>query len=237
MESTITLLFMNKLLPFLKANLISILSLVAVLGIGVWVVTQKPATTPTPSVSPIAVSSPTPVTIIVTTSDIVLGSASAPVTIVEYTDFQCSYCKRFFDETHAQLVTQYVKTNQVRLVVRNFPLPFHANAEKAAEAALCAAAQNKYWEMHDMLFAKSQGDGTGLAVTDLKQYAKTLELDTAKFNTCLDTGEKAAQVRADLEGGQQLGVTGTPAFFINDTLLLGAQPFTAFQTAIADALK
>jgi protein-disulfide isomerase len=228
---------MNKLIPFLKANAISLFSLIAVLGLGAWVVTQKSGPVPVPSGSPIVIPSPTPVVITVTASDIVLGSANAPVTIVEYTDFQCPYCKRFFDETQAKLITDYVKTNQARLVVRNFPLPFHANAQKAAEAALCAAAQNKYWEMHDMLFTKSQGDGTGLAVADLKQYAKTLKLDTAKFNTCLDGGEKAAEVQAELQGGQALGVSGTPAFFVNGNLLLGAQPFAAFQTAIADALK
>jgi protein-disulfide isomerase len=154
------------------------------------------------------------------------GPAGAPVTIVEFSDFQCPFCSRAI-----AAVDEVTKTygDKVHLVFRNFPLDFHKDAQKAAEAAQCANDQGKFWEMHDKLFA-SQAQGLG--VDNLKKFAGDLKLDTAKFNKCLDSGEKAAVVKADQADGAKVGVNGTPAFFINGIMLSGAQPFDEFKTLI-----
>ena len=122
---------------------------------------------------------------------------------------------------------------KVRLVFRHFPLSFHENAPKAAEAAMCADAQGKFWEMHKELFA-NQG---ALTVADLKKHAATIGLDQAKFDSCLDSGEKKAAVDADTKAGGEAGVSGTPAFFINGKLLSGAQPAAEFEKIIDAELK
>ena len=187
------------------------------------------------------------------------GSSNAPATIIEFSDFQCQYCGKFITDSYAQLKSQYIDTGKVKLVFRNFPLPFHQYAQKAAEAALCAGAQNKYWEMHDKLFANQ----SALTLDNLKQYAKDLSLDTTKFNTCLDSGTFADQTKADINDGTSYGIGGTPSFFVikgdtsidpkdiatksqanqyvisldnNGTLLIGAQPFNLFQQAVDKAL-
>ncbi len=164
--------------------------------------------------------------------DPVKGDANAPVTIVEFSDFQCPFCARWFTDTFPQLNEKYIKTGKVKLVFRDFPLSFHENAQKAAEASECADEQGKFWEMHDKLF---QNAGA-LGVTNLKQYAADLKLDTAKFNTCLDTGKFASEVQKDMADGSSYGVSGTPAFFINGVNLVGAQPFSAFDVEIQAAL-
>lgn len=158
------------------------------------------------------------------------GPESAPVTIVEFSDFQCPFCSRAIGT-----VDEVTKTygDKVRLVFRQFPLDFHKQAQKAAEASLCANDQGKFWDMHDKLFANQ----SALGVDDLKKYAGELKLDTAKFNTCLDSGEKAATVKADQADGSKVGVNGTPAFFINGIMLSGAQPFSEFQSVIDAELK
>jgi protein-disulfide isomerase len=153
------------------------------------------------------------------------GPSSAPVTIVEFSDFECPYCSRA-EETVSQVLKQY--GDKVRLVYRDFPLPFHPNAQKAAEAAQCAGDQGKYWEMHEKLFANQKD----LKPEALKGYAKELNLDPAKFEKCLDGGAKAAVVDANRKAGEKVGVTGTPAFFINGYQLTGAQPFEEFKTII-----
>jgi protein-disulfide isomerase len=158
------------------------------------------------------------------------GPEKAPVTIVEFSDFQCPFCSRAI-KTVDEVMKAY--PNDVRLVFRQFPLEFHKQAPKAAEAALCAADQNKFWEFHDTLFANQ----SALQPDKLKEHAKTVGLDTAKFNKCLDSGEKAAAVKTDQEAGQKVGVNGTPAFFINGILLSGAQPFDEFKSVIDAELQ
>ncbi|WP_426753517.1 thioredoxin domain-containing protein [Myxococcus sp. Y35] len=153
------------------------------------------------------------------------GPENAPVTIVEFSDFQCPFCGRA-NPVLAQVQQEY--GDKVRIVFRHFPLDFHKEAPKASEASLCAQDQGKFWEMHDLLFANQQA----LGVDNLKKYAADLKLDTAKFNACLDSGEKAAIVQKDLADGKQAGVSGTPAFFINGILLSGAQPFDEFKSII-----
>jgi protein-disulfide isomerase len=122
--------------------------------------------------------------------------------------------------------------DQVKIVYKDFPLAIHANAQKAAEASRCAGEQGKYWEYHDVLFA----NGNALAVANLKKFAADLKFDTAKFDTCLDSGKYAQAVAKDVAEGSRAGVSGTPAFFVNGRFLSGAQPFSAFQDAIEEAL-
>jgi len=158
------------------------------------------------------------------------GPSSAPVTIVEFSDFQCPFCGREIPVIE-KLMKEY--EGKVRLVFRHYPLDFHPFAEKAAEAAVCAADQEKFWEMHDKMFSNQQK----LAVDDLKGYAKTIGLDPAKFDRCLDSGEKKPQVEADQKAGSQAGVNGTPAFFVNGIFINGAVPYDQIKQAVDRELK
>ncbi|MEW6329226.1 MAG: DsbA family protein [Candidatus Micrarchaeota archaeon] len=153
------------------------------------------------------------------------GDASAQITIVEYSDFQCPFCGRSVP-TVEKILEDY--DGKVKLYFKHFPLGFHQYAQKAAEASECAGDQGKFWEYHDKLFANQQA----LTTTDLKKYATDLGLDAAKFNTCLDTGAKASVVQADFAEGSANGVGGTPTFFINGKEVVGAQPYDAFKTVI-----
>ena len=157
------------------------------------------------------------------------GPDSAPITIVEFSDYQCPYCSRA-ESTVKDLLELEKYKGKLRLVYRDYPLPSHNLAPKAAEAAHCAGDQGKYWELHDRLFAASPK----LEVTDLKAYARELKLDEGRFTKCLDSGEKAKVVAEHFKAGNEAGVRGTPAFFINGRLLSGAQKLEAF-TAIIDA--
>jgi protein-disulfide isomerase len=153
------------------------------------------------------------------------GPANAPVTIIEFSDFECPYCVRA-EESVKKVLEAY--KDKVRLVYRDYPLPFHAKAQKASEAAICAGDQGKYWEMHAKLFANQ----SALDVPQLKQHAKDVGVDVAKFDKCLDGGDKAKAVEAHKKAGEEAGVTGTPAFFINGRPLTGAQPFEKFKEII-----
>ncbi len=153
------------------------------------------------------------------------GAKGAKVTIVEFSDFECGFCAKAESTVH-RIMTDY--GDQVRLVYRDFPLPGHADAPKAAEATHCAAKQEKYWEMHDVLFA-NQG---ALGIDALKGYAKTLELDQEEFVACLESGETKPTVVASMEAAEKVGVTGTPAFFINGRMLSGAQSYERFKEVI-----
>ena len=160
--------------------------------------------------------------------DAVRGDKDAPVTIVEWSDFECPFCARFFEQALPSIEEEYIKTGKVKLVYRDFPLSFHTNAQKAAEAAECAGEQGKYWEMHDLLFAQGVQGG----VAGFKQYAKTLGLNTAKFDTCLDSGAMAGEVQQDMADGAAVGIQGTPGFIVNGKLVSGAQPFAVFKQVI-----
>ena len=116
---------------------------------------------------------------------------------------------------------------------KDFPLSIHNNAQKAAEAARCAGEQDKYWEYHDVLFKNI----AALGPDKLKKYAADLQIDTAKFNACLDSGKHAAAINKDMADGAKVGVSGTPAFLVNGRFLSGAQPFSAFQEIIEEELN
>jgi len=158
------------------------------------------------------------------------GSENAPVTLVEFSDFQCPYCGRV-QPTLLKVMETY--PDQVKLIYKDFPLPqLHPQAPKAAEAARCAGEQDNYWDYHDAIFE----DAKDLTPDKLKRYAADLKLDTAAFDTCLDSGKYAAAVRQDMAQGAQLGLNSTPSFFINGRFLSGAQPFSAFQALIDEVL-
>lgn len=157
------------------------------------------------------------------------GPAKAPVTIVAFTDFQCSYCRRGH-ETMKQIEKAY--PGKIRLVQRQFPLDFHKRARAAAEAALCARDQGQYWAYADKLFAHQQK----LEDADLQQYAEELNLDPGQFSQCLGSRKYASQIDRDMADGERFGVRGTPAFFINGRFLSGAQPIENFQEVIDEEL-
>lgn len=159
-----------------------------------------------------------------------LGPQNAPVTIVEFSEFQCPYCAQV-QPALKRLKERY--GDKIRIVFRNFPLPRHAEAPKAAEAASCADEQGKFWEMHDKLFANS----SKLQVTDLKRYAVEIGLETDRFDQCLDTGKYTGKWRADARDGSIYGVSGTPAFFINGRMVAGAVPYEDFVLIIEEELQ
>ncbi|RPH70954.1 MAG: hypothetical protein EHM78_09345 [Myxococcaceae bacterium] len=153
------------------------------------------------------------------------GPKDAPVTIVEFSDFECPYCGAAHD-TVEQVMNTYA--GKVRLVFRQFPLSFHPHAAKAAEASLCAADQGKFWEYHEVLFKNQKK----LDPADLKAHATQVGLDPQKFGQCLESGDKKKVVDADQQAGMAAGVNGTPAFFINGIFLNGALPIEEFKKVI-----
>jgi len=167
------------------------------------------------------------------------GDNNAKLTMVEFTDFQCPFCARHLKDTMPQIEKDYIKTGKVKYVLRDFPLEsIHPQAFKGHEAANCAAEQNKYWEMHEKLFANQRA----MAPKDLSGYAAALGMDVAKFQSCIDGSKYAAKVRKDLTDAQKYGATGTPTFFIGLTdskgsdikavrKIVGAQSYAAFKDA------
>ncbi len=155
------------------------------------------------------------------------GNPEAPITIIEFSDYECPFCKRA-EPTVARVLKEY--GDKVRVVFRDFPLDFHANARPAAEAAKCAN-QGKFWAYHEKLFAAK-----ALSPATLKAIAGEVGLDTAKFEQCIASAEAKAAVEQDIRDGAEAGVTGTPAFFINGRMLSGAQPFEKFKEVIDEEL-
>ncbi len=160
--------------------------------------------------------------------DSVKGSDDAPVTMIEFSDYECPFCERFFIQTLPQIQKDYIDTGKVKFVYRDYTLSLHLNAMKAAEAAECAGEQKKYWEYHDALFQHQNA----LDNKSLKQYAIDLGLDTEAFNQCLDSGAMAGEVQKDFQEGSRLGIRGTPTFFINGTKVVGALPYDAIKQII-----
>jgi protein-disulfide isomerase len=158
------------------------------------------------------------------------GPSGAPVEIIEFSDFQCPFCLRAHPVV-AQVLAAY--GDRVRFVYRNYPLPSHPNARPAAEAAACAAEQGKFWEYHDRLFDHQDKLGD----SDLKAHAVALGLESGAFNACVNTRKYQKDVDADIADANDIGVTGTPAFFINGRPLDGAQPLEVFKQIIDEELK
>ncbi len=169
--------------------------------------------------------------------DHVLGTKNAKVTLIEYSDFECPFCKRHFT-TMQQLFKDYSK--DLRIVFRHFPLSFHQNAQKEAEASECAAELGgnvAFWKLHDKIFTETTAGGTGLSLARLTPMAKEIGLDEARFKTCLDSGKYATKVNQDLQEGSAAGVEGTPATFVNGQLISGAVPLNQFKQVIDGLLK
>ena len=163
-----------------------------------------------------------------------LGSATAPVTIIEFSDFQCSFCKKFWADTLPKLKETYIEKGKVRLVYRHFAI-LGKHSEQAAKAAECAAEAGKFWQYHDQLF-KNQGV-LAFTETKLKQYADAIGLNSRSFGTCLKTDKYQEKVDRDTAAAVRLGGRGTPFFVVNQRFLVGAQPYAIFEKMIEEALK
>lgn len=159
------------------------------------------------------------------------GPEDAPVTLVEFTDYECPFCRRHIDRVYPWIRSEY--GGRVRYVVRNFPLPSHPSAVKAAEAAECAFDQGSFWPYHDALFQNQHA----LGVEDLQRYAAEIGLDELAFDRCLESGAKADVVARDVQVGRDLGVRLTPTFFIGGRQLVGAWPADSFRVYLEAALE
>jgi protein-disulfide isomerase len=164
------------------------------------------------------------------------GHANAPVIVVEFTDYQCPYCRRFEAETWPRLKHEYLETGKVRFIVRDLPLPFHARARPAAEAAHCAGEQGRFWPMHDALLAGS----TPLGLASLTQQAQALGLDAARFRDCVTANKYDSAIARNVATARALGLRGTPSFIVGrmshgeleGVPLVGARPYRDFANVI-----
>lgn len=228
---------------------ISILGLILLLG-GTLPTTARPSalagspTAPVPSAP--APSAPAPLPPAgdpppVTDQDHIRGKKDAKVTLIEYSDFECPFCKRFHP-TMQQALQEF--EGQIRWVYRHFPLNFHVNAQKEAEASECAnelGGNDVFWKYTDLIFERTQSNGTGLPLTSLVPMAKELGLDEAKFKDCLDSGKYARHVTDEMAAGSAAGISGTPGTFLVDAngnaqLISGAQPYDVVRAAIQSVL-
>lgn len=170
-----------------------------------------------------------------------LGNKDAKVTIVEFSDFQCPFCKKYFDDTHGQINETYVKTGKVKFAYRHFPLSsIHPLAQKAAEASECANEQGKFWEYHDQLFAEQETWSPLTeteAITNFTEYAGQLGMNTEQFRSCLEDGKYQANVDEDTTIAGEIQVDATPSFFVNGIRVVGAVPFADIQKTIEEELK
>ena len=167
-----------------------------------------------------------------------IGSKDAPVTVIEFSDFECPACKYFWSNVETQFKEELVDTGKVRFVYKHFPLPQHKYAFKAAEASECAADQGKFWEYHDKLFenqleCKNATDHKAMVVG----FAKDLNLDVNKFESCLNSNKYLSEVENDIEAGKMAKIQGTPTFFINNRTIIGPKPIKAFKEIINEELR
>ena len=174
-------------------------------------------------------------------NDPIIGDPDAPITIIEFSDFQCPFCARFHIQTLPSIMEEYIDQGKVNLVFRDFPIQsIHPNALPAAVAAECANEQDKFKEMHDILFEKQNEwnrQETSVVVSQFIQYAAELEMEEEIFVSCISSGKHIDEIRKDLEDGRDYGITGTPGFFVgNEEIgfieLKGAQPFDSFKKVI-----
>lgn len=177
-------------------------------------------------------------------NDPVLGDKNAPITMIEFVDYECPFCKRFADETLSQIKSEYVDTRKVKLVMRDLPLSFHQNAHKESQAAECAREQGgdtAYFKYHDEIFKRTTSNGTGLALDQLSVIANDIGLNGSALQKCLDSEKYKAEVDKDLADASLYGANGTPSFFIGKsdssgkfqgTILVGAQPYASFKAAL-----
>ncbi|MBT8252218.1 MAG: DsbA family protein [Nitrosopumilus sp.] len=189
---------------------------------------------------------PTPIVKISADNDPIIGNPDAPITIIEFSDFQCPFCARFHIQTLPLILEEYIEQGKVKLVFRDFPIQsIHPNALPASVAAECANEQGKFREMHDMLF-DNQNQWNKLETNDVlslfSNYASNIQLDQEIFDSCLTSGKYIEEIRKDLDDGRDYGVSGTPGFFVgNEKIgfveLKGAQPFESFKKIIDSQLE
>jgi protein-disulfide isomerase len=166
------------------------------------------------------------------------GSATAPVTIYEMSDFQCPYCAQFVRTTEPALLREYVATGKAKLVFVNYPLPMHPNAEPAAELAMCAAQQGRFWQVHDLLF-RHQEDWENLRepATYFQALGDSAGADRDQMVQCLRAGAMRELVRADAEGSTRSGATGTPSFYVEGGLMRGVIPIEIFRQVLDSIIR
>lgn len=172
--------------------------------------------------------------------DAYLGNSDATVVIIEFSDYQCPFCRSFWRDTLPLIKSEYIDTGKVRFIYRDFPLNFHPSAMPAAQTAECAGDQGKYWEMHDKIFSEQEKLGSGtvqFSIDDLKKWAGQIGLDKNKLNSCLNSQKYVEEITKDYNDGQAAGVSGTPGFFINGKSVVGAQPFSVFKSIIDEELN
>ncbi len=187
---------------------------------------------PSPTLQPVKIS---------LDDDPIRGNPDAPITIVEFSDYQCPFCARFYAQTLPLLLEEYIDEGKVNLVYRDFPVQrIHPNALAAAAAAECADDQGKYWEYHDTLFEKQNAWAkldSNSAISTFSQFAAEIELEQQQFDNCLESGKYLEEVQADFSDGKNYQVTGTPGFFIGNedigfVKIIGAKPYDAFKKVI-----
>ncbi len=201
--------------------------------------TQKPSNVPDDS-GPVKVS---------IDDDPILGNKDAKLTFIEFSDFECPFCKSFFSTTLSQIKKDYIDTVKVKFVYRDLPLPFHQNAQKEAEAAECAREQGgdqAFFKYHDQIFARTTSNGTGLALDQLSIIANDIGLNGNQLQQCLDSGKFKDEVDKDIADASKAGAGGTPTLFIGKTTsdgiitatkVVGAQPYAVFKTIIDQQLS
>lgn len=180
--------------------------------------------------------------------DPVMGNKNAPLTIIEFSDYECPFCKRSFNDVIPNLKKDYIDIGKVKFVYRDLPLSFHQNAHKEAQAAECARTQGgdtAYFKYHDQIFTKTTSNGTGIALDQLPVIAKDLGLNVSQFQQCLDSEKFKAEVDKDIADATAAGASGTPTWFIGKTTsngtidgtrIVGAQPYATFKTVIDQQL-
>lgn len=182
--------------------------------------------------------------------DPIIGDKNAPITLIEFSDYECPFCKRHFEQTYTQLKKDYIDTGKVKLVFRDYPLPFHDPlATTQAMAATCVkeqAGDEAYFKFHDELFKATQSNGQGMTLDAMYGLATNLGLNADSIKACVDSGKYKEEVAKDIADGGAAGVSGTPSFIIGKStgdgtidgkILVGAQPISAFQAAIDELLK
>lgn len=164
------------------------------------------------------------------------GKENAKVTLIEFSDFECPFCGKFYSETLPQITKEYIDTGKVKLYYRHYPLSFHPKATPLALASECANDQGAFWKIHDKIFDNTSTIST---ITDdqIKQWGVDLGLDTNSFNKCYDNKTHQSKIDEDFAAGGAVGVSGTPTFFINGKQLIGAQPFDSFKAIIDQELS
>lgn len=162
------------------------------------------------------------------------GDSTAPIWIVEVSDFQCPFCRQWAEQTYPAINREFVSTGKVRMAYLNLPIPTHAHAVLAAEAALCAGAQDRFWQYHDSLFAsQTRWEDLPSADSTFRELARSVGLNVRQWHSCVSSGAVRPLIAQDVQRIEQTGARSTPTFFIGDTAIVGAQPIDRFRAVIA----